>query len=276
MAVYNPFRSEIGLRGVLYEDAFFIFSIAYFVVLALIINSLWYTGPKASASKSMHEFSKVCFSMNIIKGDYWAYWACIIPLLVFFLVILTAYTYANAFGISLTYLGVITFYQIMQFFQNFNQTPYFYQGILQAGKSIVEIEESLLDVNFSELVKFCKFYAKFSNGVGLFINKIMCFTVLVDSFNMHIVDHINLIDPYYLIGIAFGCTMLMCLVTLDTLSVNRFVQFFLHRVRVFVAQKYLNPEFEPPILEIAEDLVTVTIFQQCLTLYIPVSQMDTQ
>ena len=104
-----------------------------------------------------------------------------------------------------------------------------------AGKPIQEASESSLDINVSQLINFCKFYGKFSNGVSLFINKIMCFTILVDCFNMHIVDHINLIDPYYLIGIVFGCSGLMALVSLDILSVNRFVQFFIHRVRIFVA-----------------------------------------
>lgn len=65
------------------------------------------------------------------------------------------------------------------------------------------IENHHMDSNFAQLIKFCKFYGKFSSGVSLFINKIMCFTVLVDSFNMHVVDHINLMDPYYLIG-KFG------------------------------------------------------------------------
>lgn len=58
---------------------------------------------------------------------------------------------------------------------------------------------------------------------------IMCFTILVDSFNMHVVDHINLVDPYYLIGIVFGSTGLLFFVSLDLMSVNRFVQFLIHR-----------------------------------------------
>lgn len=140
-----------------------------------------------------------------------------------------------------------------------------------AGKPITQASESKLDVNISQLINFCKFYGKFSNGVSLFINKIMCFTILVDSFNMHIVDHINLIDPYYLIGIVFGCTGLMCLVSLDIISVNRFVQYFIHRIRIFVAQHYRDPAYEPPMLEIAQDLVSITFYQQLLVLYLPVS-----
>ena len=82
----------------------------------------------------------------------------------------------------------------------------------------------------------------------------MCFTILVDSFNMRIVDHINLVDPYYLMAIVFGCIGLLCIVSLDIFSVGRFVQYFIHRVRIFVAQKYLDPKFEPPIVEISKDL----------------------
>lgn len=66
--------------------------------------------------------------MNVLKADYWAYFASIFPIVVFFVVILIAYTYANAFGVSLTYLGVITFYQMIQFFENFKNIHYFYIG----------------------------------------------------------------------------------------------------------------------------------------------------
>lgn len=143
-----------------------------------------------------------------------------------------------------------------------------------AGRSEISIQEDVaLDQNFAELIQFCKFYGKFSNGVSLFINKIMCFTILVDSFNMHIVDHINLIDPYYLIGIVFGSTGLMAMVSLDLLSVDRFAQYFIHRIRIFVAQRYKDPEFEPPVYEISQDLMGITFFQQFFVLYLPVISM---
>jgi len=128
VAVYNPFRSEIGLRGVTYKEAFWIFSLAYLVVISLILNSLWFTGPRSGASQSMKEFSRVSFSLNFLKSDYWSYFACIIPSLTFFFVILVAFTYANAFGVSITYLGVITFYQMIQFFQNFKNIYMYYVG----------------------------------------------------------------------------------------------------------------------------------------------------
>lgn len=153
----------------------------------------------------------------------------------FFFIITVTYTYANTFGISLTFLGVITFYQMMQFFQNFKYLHHYYTGVLMATKSRLKmtqnyydpyssnIEEHHHDSNMTHLIKFCQYYGKYSSGVGLFISKIMCFTILVDSFNMNIVDHINLIDPYYLMAIVFGCSGLMFLASLDLMSVDRFV-----------------------------------------------------
>ena len=81
----------------------------------------------------------------------------------------------------------------------------------------------------THIVKFCQYYGKYSCGVGLFISKIMCFTVLVDSFNMNVVDHINMIDPYYLIAIVVGSIGLQFLASLDIISVDRFVQYLIHR-----------------------------------------------
>jgi len=148
VAVYNPFRSEIGLRGVLYEDAFFIFSMGFIIIISLVLNSIWFTGPLSKTQKNLHEFSNVAFSLNLIKSDYWSYWASIFPILTFFFVILVAYTYANAFGVALIYLGVITFYQIIQFFQNLKHTTYHYLAILMAAKPVHESAESNLDLNF--------------------------------------------------------------------------------------------------------------------------------
>lgn len=59
VAVYNPFKAQIGLRGVTFFQAFMIFSLAYIIVISLILNSLWFTGPRANSSKTMFEFSKV-------------------------------------------------------------------------------------------------------------------------------------------------------------------------------------------------------------------------
>jgi hypothetical protein len=69
-------------------------------------------------------------------------------------------------------------------------------------------EEKKIDSGFIEIVHFSEFFAKFACGSSLFINKILCFTILVDSFNMNIVETIVLVDPYYLLCVAFGCMLL--------------------------------------------------------------------
>lgn len=155
------------------------------------------------------------------------------------------------------------------------------KGTLQITKNSKEEESSqnldadnknfkMVETNFTQLIQYCKFYGKFSNGVSLFINKIMCFTILVDSFNMNIVDHINLIDPYYLIAIVFGCSGFICLTSLDIISVKRTAQYFIHRIRISVAPKYREAKYEPPIAEISLDLVKVIFLQQGIVLFLPV------
>lgn len=57
---------------------------------------------------------------------------------------------------------------------------------------------------FLEVMNFCKYYGRFATGASLFIHMTMCFTILVDSFNMHVVDHMTLLDPYSLFAILIG------------------------------------------------------------------------
>lgn len=66
IAIFNPFRVEIGLRGVNYKDTFFIFVISYSIIWTLIKNSLWFTGPWSRSYKSIVEFSKVKFTKFIL------------------------------------------------------------------------------------------------------------------------------------------------------------------------------------------------------------------
>lgn len=66
IAVFNPFRAEIGLRGVTYQEAFFIFTNSYLIIIVLILNSLWFTGPWSLPYKSIFEFSKVNFNANCL------------------------------------------------------------------------------------------------------------------------------------------------------------------------------------------------------------------
>lgn len=68
VAVYNPFKAQIGLRGVTFFQAFLIFSMGYIIVISLVLNSLWFTGPKSKSSLTMFEFSKVIhFLKKIFK-----------------------------------------------------------------------------------------------------------------------------------------------------------------------------------------------------------------
>jgi hypothetical protein len=72
-----------------------------------------------------------------------------------------------------------------------------------AGKNEIEYIQEVQETNIGELIKFSDFYGKFSNGVSLFVLKILCFTILLDSFNMYIVKNIVVLNPdslFYMIG----------------------------------------------------------------------------
>lgn len=124
--------------------------------------------------------------------------------------------------------------------------------------------------NFSDLLDFCRFYGKFSTGVSLFVHKIMCFTIMVDSFNMHIVDHINLIHPYSLLAILIGCLTIQVFISLDHICATRFVKFFLHRLSLFNIEGIDNPSWQPPLDEISNDLLSVGFMSEFLILFLPV------
>ena len=270
IAVFNPFKAKLGIKGVEYDEAFLIFTLAFFMVLVLTLNSIKFTGPSGNSFKSIQEFSKVSFSMNMMKSEYYSSYATVAPILMFFLMILIAYQYGNAFGISLCYLGCICYGQIIQFFQNFKNLPYYYIGIMMAAQPKEEDEVKGLDDNFSELMHFCRYFGKFSTGVSLFIHKVMCFAILVDSFNMHIVDHINLIQPYSLIAIMFGCVAIQVFISLDHICATRFVKFFLHRLNFLQKENVDDPDFQPPIDEIHNDLLQVSFMSEFMILFLPV------
>ena len=121
------------------------------------------------------------------------------------------------------------------------------------------------------MLDFCRFYGKFSTGVSLFIHKIMCFTILVDSFNMHIVDHINLIHPYSLLAILFGCLAIQVFISLDHICATRHVKFFLHRLSLFNIESIDDPSWQPPVDEMSSDLLSVSFMSEFLILFLPVS-----
>jgi hypothetical protein len=206
IAVYNPFEKRIILRNLESIDSFLIFCCSFFIVLALVMNSMFFTVSNSRTMKAMHESSRVCFTLNLLQSDFWSCFATLFPMAVFFIVLYVNYVKANIYGITMEYLGIITFYQFIQFFQNFKCIYYFYLSLLMASKQNFQQDNE----NFKDVVESCRFFGKFSNGVALFITKILCFVILVDSFNIHIVDTIVIIDPYYILGIVTGCLGLHC------------------------------------------------------------------
>ena len=271
IAVFNPFKGKLGLRNIDYLQSFLIFSLSIALIIILIINSLHFTGPASHSFRRLEEFSKVSFSLNILKTQYFARHATIVPILAFFVVIVVAFHYGNAFGVSLTYLGCVVFSQIIQFFQNFKNIYYFHLSILMSTKPKPELESKGLDDNFTEVMHFCRYFGKFSTGVSLFVHKIMCFTILLDSFNMHIVDHINLIEPYSLVSIMFGCLAIQVFISLDHVCAVRFVQFFMHRIHNITVVEMEDPSFQPDVDTINDDLLQVSFISEFMVLFLPVS-----
>lgn len=271
IAVYDPFHKKLGLRGVDYLKAFGMFCLSYMVVISLVYNSIHFTGPRSQSYKKIKAYARLSLSMNLVKTDSIGSYASIFPTLAFFCLIVVSYHYGNAFGVSLTYLGCMCFAQIIQFFKNFQNIHYYYQAILMASKRPDKNQIAELSNNFSDLLDFCRFYGKFSTGVSLFIHKIMCFTILVDSFNMHIVDHINLIHPYSLLAILFGCLTIQVFKSLDHICATRFVRFFLHRLSLFNVEKINDPSWQPPVDEMSSDLLSISFMSEFLILFLPVS-----
>jgi hypothetical protein len=166
--------------------------------------------------------------MNLIKSDSMSSLASVIPILAYFCLIIISYRYGNTFGISLTYLGCMCYSQILQFFQGFKNIHYYYQALLMASKYPGDENAEDIGNTLSDVIDFCKFYGKFSTGVSLFVHKIMCFTILVDSFNMQVLDQINLIEPYSLLSILLGCLFIQVFISLDHICAARYVKFFMH------------------------------------------------
>ena len=190
---------------------------------------------------------------------------------IFFIVMYINFRKASIFGITMEYLGIITYYQIIQFFQNFKAIYNFYLAILMASSTDSQVKHS----NFAEVIENCRYFGKFSNGITLFILQILCFVILVDSFNINIVSSIIVIDPYYIFGIVTGCIGIYCLTSLDIRSGEIFSKILLRRIKTQVLRNIRDDtdrEYEPPIVEIAEDMMHVAIVNQIFVFYIPVSK----
>ena len=122
-----------------------------------------------------------------------------------------------------------------------------------------KLEYQAHNSSFSEVIDCCHFFGKFSNGITLFILKILCFVILVDSFNINIVSSIIVIDPYYILGIVTGCLGIYCLTSLDIRSGEIFSKFLLQRIKRQVLRNINNDEYEPPYAEIANDMTHIAI-----------------
>ena len=266
IAVYNPFEKSINMRGLTYLDGWIIFSLSFVIVAALVFNSLFFTIPNTATMKSMHESAKVCFTLNILKSDFWSCFATVIPMTVFFVILYVNFRKANIFGICMEYIGIVVFSQIIQFFQNFRSIYQFYLALLMCSRQEFQNANS----NFTDVINCCKFFAKFSNGVSLFILKILVFVILVDAFNINVVKNIVVIDPYYILGVVFGCIVVYCLTSLDIRTVEVYTKFLLQRIKRSILKRIHDEDYEPPIEDIALDMTHNALMNQLLTYYIPV------
>lgn len=116
VSVYNPFRKDVAMRGVTYSDTFIIIVFSFLINLSLVLNSIFFTDPLSIPNRSVEEFTKVSLSHTILDSMLWSGLGTVLPMVVFLSVVILSYMYANVFGVSINYLGCITFYQITQFF----------------------------------------------------------------------------------------------------------------------------------------------------------------
>lgn len=270
VAVYNPFSKTINKRGITYFDGWVIFILAFLIVITLIVNSLLFTVPNTMSMKAMSESAKVCFSLNLLQSDFWSCFATVLPMLVFFIVLYINFKKASIFGICMEYLGIITFCQIIQFFQNFKHIYQFYLTLLMSSRP----EFQNINEGFVDIINCCRFFGKFSNGVTLFVLKILAFVILVDAFNINIVSTIIVIDPYYILGIVFGCIVIYCLTSLDIRTVEVFTKYLLQRIKRQVLKKINDADTDPPIIDITSDMTHSTLINQILLYFLPVASLN--
>lgn len=270
VAVYNPFRADIAMRGVKYSDTLLILCFSFLINVSLVVNSIFFTDPLSIPSASVEEYTKVSLSHSILNSFLWSAFGTVLPMAIFLTVIILSYWYANVFGISINYLGCITFYQITQFFQNFKYLHNFYLTMLMMNKDNTDAREMEIDQSFVNISRTCSFYGKFSTGAGLFITQIMLFTILVDCVNMNIIKNLVVIDPYYIIAIFYGSISITLLSSLDLKVVDYFVQILINRIRELAMERIDEQRYEPPVLEMSQDLVRVSFIRLLAVFFLPV------
>lgn len=110
IAVYNPFERKIALWNLNNIDSFFMFLASVLIVLSLVFNSLFFTIKKSKSMKNMLESSKICFSLTLLSSDYWACFATVFPMSVFFIVLYYNYNKGNIYGVTIECLGILTYF----------------------------------------------------------------------------------------------------------------------------------------------------------------------
>ena len=266
IAVYNPFEKKISLRNLNNIDSFFMFLTSSLIVVALILNSLKFTTKSSNTVKSMIESSKICFSLTLLQSDFYAYFATVFPMGVFFFVLYINYSKGNIYGVTMEYLGIITYFQIIQFYQNFKCICNFTKSLTEARN----IECQKTKENLNDIENTCKIFGKFSTGVSLFILIILCFVILVDSFNIQIVKQIIVIEPGYILGVISGSILFYCLIGMDIKTHQTFLRLLLQKIKSEILRHINEEDYEPPVSELSLSLVSEAFKNQIFVYYVPV------
>lgn len=147
IAVYNPFERKIELRNLNNIDSFFMFITSSLIVIGLIFNSLMFTINNSQSMKNVIENSKICFSLTLLASDYWACFASLLPMGIFFFVLYINYRKGNIYGVTMEYLGILTYFQVIQFFANFKNITYFVRTMIEGSR----IKHKQTEINFNEI-----------------------------------------------------------------------------------------------------------------------------
>jgi hypothetical protein len=265
IAVYDPFQQKIKLRNLDWTDSLYMFLASSGLVLTLVLNSLFFTVQNSTVMKKMISATKISFSLTLLTSKIYACLACIFPLFSFFAVLYVNYSRGNIYGVAVECLGIITYFQMIQFFQNFKNIYFFFKSLIMARR----IEEEKAIKNFNDIINTCRMFGKFSNGVALFILITLSFVILVDSFNIQIVDTIIVIEPYYLLGICSGVVIFYLLTALDIRCDSSFTRKFLRLIKTQCLKRINDEEYEPPVTFLGSELVSYGYLYQIITYSIP-------
>lgn len=110
IAVYNPFERKISLRNLNNIDSFFMFVTSSLIIFSLIANSLFFTIKENKTMLNILENSKICFSLTLLSSEYWSCFASLVPMSVFFLVLYINFRKGNIYGVTVEYLGILTYF----------------------------------------------------------------------------------------------------------------------------------------------------------------------